>query len=87
MWYMDLAQRESPEWADLLSDMRKRNRLYTAAVPYDRLVGASHAVLTGKEALVRQPSDNQAPTKKLLDGEAASRNTNSKGIDRIRLGC
>ena len=43
-------QRASPEWRDLIQDMRKRNRMYTALKPYAALIGASHAVLTGKEA-------------------------------------
>lgn len=77
---MYVAQRESPEWADLLSDMRKRNRLYSASAPYDRLIGASHAVLTGKEAPVRRLSDSRALAKRLLHGEAAGSHAKSKGM-------
>lgn len=70
LWIVGNAQtlkRESPEWADLLADMRKRNRLYVASAPYDGLIGASHAVLTGKEAAVTQPLDSRTSRKRSLE--------------------
>lgn len=59
----DCLQRASPEWRDLIRDMRKRNRVYTAVKPYTALIGASHAMLTGKEAapLPAPPSGRRAP--------------------------